>query len=794
MATATLPTVRAGTPLLQDGIRAVNFFNGRLVTSGDMRRDQDARREGDARLGQAIGAGVVQGLVVEAHGAASERRLSITRGLAVNAAGQTLCLGADQVLALVPTADEDPPETTGGFGACAQLSGGSYVAGDGLYLVTLAPAQQSEGTAPVLALEPGNLRCNTDALVEAVQLRLLRIGDAVLSTHGLDTDAIGPQAVSKLRSRTAAACFGLPHLGAAHTHPGTAPAANLLEDMRSRGLAQCDVPLALVFLTATGGLVFVDRWAVRRSVAPTLAAQGWAAWFGDAMEARAQAQLAQFQEHLAAIPSGSLTGLQAAQWFAWLPPAGFLDAGGTRAVNWETFLGARKPQRTVDLAPGDAPAVLAEALRRDAVQLDSGSTPSFRVYAIAGGPRLFVRNAPNARHAQETWFDGTRAEMTGVWDVQTAIERLWARSCQQVVLRSGTDIGVLQAWLDGPAAGTDVMLCIEAGTHVLSQRLRLRNLRHVVVHGHGDGSRLRCSTGETALLVDRCVSADIRAVALEGRRASLGVESEEEIRLLGALTVLDTPQVHIAGVFAACAEATRLAASAILVGHRDASGDSLRRATVEDCRMEVGGSQQGLSIIHCDISTVRDNVVAASDAKQPMRKGILVAGALAREVVVQHNLVVGAAQGITVALSTGKAESESVEHAVVEGNRVQLLARGEGDDSVKMYHGVLVGNVQSLRVVGNHVTAASLPERSHASRGVYLHGIYGRRVLVRENHSMRVVHGIEFVPEGELPVGSAECLWLFEQNIAEQGEQVLAVDDDILKRLLRVKNNVLVPS
>ena len=43
MATATLPTVRAGTPLLQDGIRAVNFFNGRLVTSGDMRRDAVAR-------------------------------------------------------------------------------------------------------------------------------------------------------------------------------------------------------------------------------------------------------------------------------------------------------------------------------------------------------------------------------------------------------------------------------------------------------------------------------------------------------------------------------------------------------------------------------------------------------------------------------------------------------------------------------------------------------------------------------------------------------------------------------
>lgn len=794
MATATLPTVRAGTPLLADGIRAVNFFNGRLVTSGDMRRDQDARREGDARLGQAIGAGVVHGLVVEAHGAASERRLSVSRGLAVNAAGQTLCLGADQVLALVPSADEDPPETSGGFGACAQLSGGSYVAGDGLYLVTLAPAQQSEGKAAVLALEPGNLRCNTDALVEAVQLRLLRVGDAVLSTHGLDTNAIGLQALSKLRSKVAAACFGLPHDGAAHTHPGTPAGANLLQDMRSRGLAACDVPLAVVFLTAGTGLVFVDRWAVRRSVAPTLAATGWGAWFGDALEARAQAQLAQFQEHLAAIPSSSLGGLQAAQWFAWLPPAGFLDASGTRAVNWETFLGARKPQRTVDLAPGDAPAVLAEALRRDAVPVETGSTPTFRVYAITGGPRLFVRNAPNARHAQETWFDGTRAEMTGVWDVQTAIERLWARSCQQVVLRSGTDIGALQAWLDGPAAGSDLTLCIEAGTHVLAQRLRLRNLRHVVVHGHGDGSRLRCDAGETALLVERCVSATVRGLAVEAGRTERA--GEGDISLRGALTVIDTPQVDVADVAARCAADSQLAASAILVGHREPSDDSLRRVRVAHCRLEVGANQQGLSIVHCHVSTVRDNVVAATDAERPMRKGILVVGAVAHEVVVQNNLVVGAAQGINVALShgDGKGSTRSVRHALVDSNRVQLLAGAEDEDRSAMYHGVFVGNARSLRVIGNHVTASSLPERAHPSRGIYLHGTYGRRVLVRENQAARVVNGIEFVPLGDdMPKGSTECLWFFEENMAEQGEQVLAVEES-LWRLLRHQNNVLVPS
>src|SRR6185295_1576653 len=101
MATST-SSVGAGTPLTDQGIRRINFFNGRLLTARDLSREQDARAEADARLGQAIGAGIVHGLEVERSGDALQRRLSITAGLAVNRAGQTLCLGADQVLALVP--------------------------------------------------------------------------------------------------------------------------------------------------------------------------------------------------------------------------------------------------------------------------------------------------------------------------------------------------------------------------------------------------------------------------------------------------------------------------------------------------------------------------------------------------------------------------------------------------------------------------------------------------------------------------------------------------------------------
>ena len=242
MATTFSP-VSVGTPLSEQAIRNVNFFNGRLVTHRDMERTLEAQHEADARLGQGLGPGVVQGLDVGVENALL-RQLTIRSGLAISRAGQTLCLGADQVLALVPSADAAAPGSTGDFGRCGVLSHGTYVAGNGLYLLTLAPAVLSEGKAPVLALEPGNARCNTDALVEAVQFRLLRIDQGLLAERSLDVNPVGAAAVSKWRSEVAYSCFGYPGLESAHRLSGIPAAASLLDAMRLRGLSDCDVPSA----------------------------------------------------------------------------------------------------------------------------------------------------------------------------------------------------------------------------------------------------------------------------------------------------------------------------------------------------------------------------------------------------------------------------------------------------------------------------------------------------------------------------------------------------------------------
>lgn len=782
----TASTISAGTPLLDQGIRAVNFFNGRLVTSGDLSRDQQARREGDARLGQANGSGVVHGLEVTMLGQRTDRRLAIKAGLAVNASGQTLCLGSDQVLALVPAADDTPPETSGGFGACAQLSGGTYVAGAGLYIVTLAPVLRPEGRAPVLALEPGNVRCNTDVMVEAVQLRLLRV--EVPGPFNLPMNASSEQQVSLLRSSAAAACFGLAQRRAAHTAVGTVPGLDLLDDMRSRGLAQCDVPLALVYLTTSGGIRFVDRWAVRRRVASGIAAPPWSAWLGEPLDALGQAQIAQFQEQLDEM-TGSLTALRASDWFAWLPPAGFLKSNST-AIGWQAFLDNRKPDRAVPLAPGDAPAVLAEALRRDAVQLTSTDTTSFRVYEIAGGPRLFVRNAPNARHAEEVWFDGVDAGMPEVADVQAAIARLWTRSCVQVVLRHGTSRAQAQALIDAVPAGQALVLCIEPGEIALDQALRITGKGHVSVHGQGPASRLRVTGSESALEIDGCLSASVCDVALCSGNAAFG----DGTSLRGALTVLDTPDVRLERVTAACGGGTRLAASAILVMHRGAESGQPRRVQVQDCRLLVGSGQQGLACIHCESSVIRGNSVRAVDEDRPMLRGIVVAGEVAQDVLVDDNEVGPAMQGINVALSRAEeraGEPLFVGRASVRGNRVRL-ARAEGDfeESQRRVQGLFFGHVRLLLVFENRIEAA---EMGGTARGLYLHGEYGPHFKLRDNDISGLQQAIVVEALGNLPRGREGCLWLVEKNVIHGGKSEVEAPQAV-QDCLRLRLNAVVPS
>jgi|KBSMisStaDraftv2_1062788.scaffolds.fasta_scaffold143698_2 hypothetical protein len=322
-------------PLKDGGIRSVNFFNGRLLSGKDFSREQAARREADARLGLAIGDGVAFGLEVARDtdlDQATAPVLRIRAGLAVNRLGQTLRLMGDVSVALTRGFDAQASDCI--FASCTPLKGGTYVAGAGVYLLTIAPAGTSEGRAASNGLDPANVACNTDALVEALQFRLIAVSP--LRFAGLDSSS--PQ----FRNRLAYRCFGIEAREASAIDPWRvdAPSYGLIDELRDVGLDDRDVPLALLYWTAQG-IQFVDMWAARRKLLEPDALSGFSfrrdPLDGDDLSSfafiarrrrlvEAQAMCAQFEAQLADLLSASASPatIAATDIFRYLPPFGIV--------------------------------------------------------------------------------------------------------------------------------------------------------------------------------------------------------------------------------------------------------------------------------------------------------------------------------------------------------------------------------------------------------------------------------------------------------------------------------------
>lgn len=307
-------------PLKEGAIRSVNFFNGRLLTSKDLTREQQARREADWRTGLAIGDGVAFGLEVSPDGTLNkpnEPVVRVTAGLALNRKGQTLRVTDDMSVALSRKFEAATASCV--FAQCNPIGVETYVAGAGVYVLAIAPAETSEGRAPTNGLDPSNVRCNIDTTIEGVQFKLIGVSQQLLA--GLNIGA------RNFRNALAYRCFG----GAVRADGFTnlladAPRSEgILDALRPALLSDFDVPLALVYLTGSANLTFVDSWAVRRS--PSHRESGG---FGGLVEPRrpvlGEAMFRQFQRHIAELlpPSGELGPVTAQGDFRYLPPVGVI--------------------------------------------------------------------------------------------------------------------------------------------------------------------------------------------------------------------------------------------------------------------------------------------------------------------------------------------------------------------------------------------------------------------------------------------------------------------------------------
>lgn len=318
---------------ITDGVRTVNFFNGRLLTAEDLRREQDANQVLRDRLGLAVGDGVVSGLRIGLPPAPApidpaHPVVRVTAGVAVNLLGRALRLPYDIDLSLArppgSSSTARPSPATGGFAACTGLPDGAPLVTSGIYLLTVAPSSLAVGRAQVSGLGNEIVSCGTDASAEGVQFRILRLD---LPTAVL----VDPM----LRNRLAHLMFGTDDAARSRLQldpfGGPARRYGLLDQLRPTVLIDYEVPLACLHWIPGQGIQFIDEWCVRRRTGPRGPESDWPELTSARRRAEGEASFQQFQAELAVLAAGSApTSVSARDRFRRLPAAGLVPIATTR--------------------------------------------------------------------------------------------------------------------------------------------------------------------------------------------------------------------------------------------------------------------------------------------------------------------------------------------------------------------------------------------------------------------------------------------------------------------------------
>lgn len=369
-------------PVTDGGIERVRFFNGRLLSGRDLTREQQARKSATALTGAAHGSGIAYGLEVVQTAVdivADAAVVTVRAGLAINRDGDYLALSSDQRLQLTRTDSSDFSQDTCLFGECVIPETSSYVAGEGLYLLVLAPAQRAVGRAAVNGLPGDSSACNVDRDIDSVHFRLIEIPSALYS--GLSTIDAG------FRNRIAYRCFGdgvLSNWPISFTTQGPRE-DDLIVDMAAHGLSSAEVPLAVIAFTGTLDINFLDSWMARRPLAladgPVAEGAGIASSIAPRRISAGRAMLHQFQEHFSALTNGgaNLGTVTARKHFPHLPPAGVLPK--LNAAKAASFFDGMTFRGPVHLNAAQVEPLLRESLSVPAVR--SASNEVIWVYAVA---------------------------------------------------------------------------------------------------------------------------------------------------------------------------------------------------------------------------------------------------------------------------------------------------------------------------------------------------------------------------------------------------------------------------
>jgi hypothetical protein len=285
----------AGAFIVDSGRRRPFYFDGRFLTADDLTADQNYIRARQSDLAQAMGAGVIRGLMVGlgTQAASNSPTLVIEPGIGLTPAGDLVNVDTRQTIpinALPQTAQLDVQL------GIKVLPGTSAVNRSGLFVLALRPIEFSANPTTAYPTTLDGQRTVRDGdIFEATAITLIPYPDRA-----------GVENANAKRARVAREVFF---------------------DRQQTGVLQEALPLAMLCLEG-GALRWLDVYMVRREVG---AESTLAAGLSQRPRALLEAWLQQHQDHLDDVDTATVqAGFAAVRQFEALPPVGPMPASTLR--------------------------------------------------------------------------------------------------------------------------------------------------------------------------------------------------------------------------------------------------------------------------------------------------------------------------------------------------------------------------------------------------------------------------------------------------------------------------------
>lgn len=169
--------------------------------------------------------------------------------------------------------------------------------------------------------------------------------------------------------------------------------------------------------------------------------------------------------------------------------------------------------------------------------------------------------------------------------------------------------------------------------------------------------------------------------------------------------------------------------------------------------LEVEDSRAGLGSVNNWLRAQTENGVSYG------KRGIVCAGRRLQNVTIRDNVMRAFELGIKVAISHKRERAPRVNSIVIDDNRMELITQSS------MAYGLMVGNVETLRIRGNEMLLSDRPnDKQFYSQGIRIWGHLGSQILVAENRIEMATLGIRFNAVNSISDNDPP-LWVFRENL-----------------------------